>query len=278
MFQYAAGRRLAYVLGAELKFDISCFSKNVLRNYALGVFNVQECFAKSDEVSRLTIQRQGFLERINLKISRIPHNTPSTWIKEEYFHFNPKVLNLSDDVYLDGYWQSEKYFKDVEEIIRRDFTIKIPQAGRNKELASLINSCESVSLHIRRGDYISNPHTKQFHGICDLNYYYLCIEQVVKKVERPHFFLFSDDPEWVRENLKVPYPMVLVDHNTTEYAYEDLRLMRQCKHHIIANSTFSWWGAWLNPNPAKLVFAPRQWFSTKEQNDADLIPVNWMRV
>ena len=200
--------------------------------------------------------------------------------QSNYFRFDPEVLRrrFSGSVSVRGFWQSEKYFKDVAETIRRDFTIKIPQAGRNKELAALIKSCESVSLHIRRGDYISNPHTKQYHGICDLSYYYLCIEQVGKKVERPHFILFSDDPEWVRENLKVQYPMVLVDHNTTEYAYEDLRLISQCKHHIIANSTFSWWGAWLNSDTDKMVFAPRRWFGTKEQNDADLIPENWMRI
>ena len=111
-----------------------------------------------------------------------------------------------------------------------------------------------------------------------MNYYYSCIEQIIQKINKPKFFVFSDEPEWAYENLKVNYPIVSIDCNRKEYAYEDLRLMSQCKHHIIANSSFSWWGAWLNPNPDKIVFSPRKRFRTKELDDRDLIPINWFRI
>ncbi|GAG89052.1 unnamed protein product [marine sediment metagenome] len=117
MFQYAAGRRLAYVLGAELKLDISEFDVDKLRTYALGAFNIQEHFATAEEVAAFTISKRGILDRLVKRMLRIPFNPPATHIKEKHFHFDSSVLSLNDDVYLDGYWQSEKYFVDASDII-----------------------------------------------------------------------------------------------------------------------------------------------------------------
>ena len=116
------------------------------------------------------------------------------------------------------------------------------------------------------------------HGTCSMDYYFRCIEYLASTIKDPHFFIFSDDPKWVRDNLKLPYPTTIVDHNGVEKDYEDLRLMTQCKHHIIANSTFSWWGAWLCENPKKMIFAPQKWFVTDEPNTGDLIPEGWHRL
>jgi len=258
MFQYAIGRRMAYMLSVKLRLDICGFMNYKLRTYGLSPFNIQEDFASPEEIAALKV---------------IP-----TYIREkELFHFDPSILNLGDDIYLDGSWQSEKYFADIQAIIRQEFTVKIPQVGINKELAKQITSCESVSLHIRRGDYISNSRTNQILGICDLDYYFHCVDCLAQTIKHPYFFIFSDDHEWTRNYLKLPYPAIIVDYNKADKNYEDLRLMSQCKHHIIANSTFSWWSAWLSQNPKKIIFAPKRWFKSNAYNPKDLIPDKWVK-
>ena len=279
MFQYAIGRRMAYVLGVKLKLDIFGFANYKLRTYDLSPFNIQENFASPEEVTALTIRKRGIAERVIRRVLRKPPKRAPTYIREKkLFHFDPDILDLSDGVYLEGSWQNEKYFADIEAIIRQEFTVKIPQAGKDKELAEQIASCESVSLHIRRGDYVSNSHTNQFHGTCDLDYYLRCVDCLTKTVKNPHFFIFSDDPEWAHNNLKLPYPMTIVDHNKADKDYEDLRLMSQCKHHIIVNSTFSWWGAWLSQNSEKIVLAPKRWLKSDDYDPKDLIPDKWTKV
>lgn len=148
----------------------------------------------------------------------------------------------------------------------------------NEQVAQNILSVNAVSLHVRRGDYVSNLTINQFHGTCSLEYYNQAIAQIAKKVETPHFFVFSDDPEWVKSNLKIDYSITIVDHNNADKNYEDIRLMSLCKHHIIANSSFSWWGAWLCRNPNKIVIAPLKWFNDKSINTTDLIPDGWIKI
>jgi hypothetical protein len=241
-------------------------------------FNIEATIATPEEVASLTIRKQGIAERVLRRALRWSSGPAPTHIREKHFHFDPDILNMPDSVYLDGYWQSEKYFADIAGIIRQEFTVKTPQGGKDKELAEQITSCESVSLHIRRGDYVSNSHTNQVHGTCDLDYYFRCVENLTQTVQNSHFFIFSDDPEWARDNLRLPNPITLVDHNGPNKNYEDLRLMSQCKHHIIANSSFSWWGAWLNPIEDKLVFAPKRWFARDNHNLHDFIPNQWIKV
>lgn len=282
MFQYAAARRLAHFNNTNLKIDLSWFDNiyevDSSREYALDEFAIQENFATREEIEALTVQTQGFVGRLITKaMGRRPGTTPS-YIREKYFHFDPDILYLNDGVYLDGYWQSEKYFKDIETIIRQEFTIKSEMNVKSLAIEKQIKSINSVSLHIRRGDYVSNPHTNQFHGSCNLKYYFQCVENLTRGVKHPHFFIFSDEPEWTRANLKLPYPTTFVDHNPPENGYEDLKLMSLCKHHIIANSSFSWWGAWLNQNPSKIVLAPKKWFNSVNYNTKDLIPDKWLKI
>lgn len=278
LFQYALGRHLCEIYKTVLKIDVSGFKSYKLHKYSLWAFNIQENYASTEEVETLTTPKKRTVDQI---LDRIFHKKPrraKTHIREKkLFSFDPKVLKLSDGVYLDGYWQSEKYFADIAGIIRHEVTVKSPQVGRNKELAEMIASNNSVSLHIRRRDYVSNPKTNQVHGSCDLDYYFRCVEHLSHMVKNPNFFIFSDDPEWARQNLKLPYPTVLVEHNGEDKNYEDLRLMSQCRHHILANSSFSWWGAWLNPKEDKLVFAPRRWIAKKKVNFKDIIPAQWTK-
>lgn len=274
MFQYAAGRRLAHVLAVELKLDVTWLGKSGSRAYSLGNFNVQENFASASEIA--VVAPRGRLGQALAK--KWPQKWPK-YIQEKQFHFDPNVLNLPDGVYLKGYWQSEKYFLDIAGIIRREFTVKTPLSGKSKELAELIASKQSVSLHIRRGDYFATRKTKQVHGACDLDYYFRCVDYLKQLVKNAHFFIFSDDHEWAGVNLKQLYPATPVDCNRSDKDYEDLWLMSRCKHHIIANSTFSWWGAWLNPGKDKIILAPKQWFGKKMQVSMkmdDLFPPTWI--
>lgn len=279
MFQYAAGRSLANRLNTIPKLDILSFKHYKLRKYSLSCFNIKENIASYEEINKLTVKKMGVIERIlNRLLNRLPKEAP-TYIKEKRkFHFDPEILCLPDNVYLEGSWQNKKYFDDIEAIIRKEFTVKTPLLGRNKELAGQIASHESVSLHIRRTDYISNPHIHNVHGTCDLDYYFRCVEYLSKIVKQPHFFIFSDEPQWVSDHLKLSYPATLIDHNGPDMSHEDLRLMSFCKHNVIANSTFSWWGAWLNENPEKIVLAPKRWFKSDDYDPIELLPDKWIKI
>jgi len=277
MFQYAAGRHLCEIHKTELKMDISAYDYDGPLEYFLGPFNIQENFASPDEIKELTeIKRTKFQLQLHNLFHKHPKR-PRTFIRGNYSYFNPDILKLPDNIYLEGYWCSEKYFAGIADIIRREFTIKTPQTGKDKKLSEMLTTSESVSIHIRRGDYVSDKVANQTHGTCGLDYYYCCIEHLVDLVKTPRFFVFSDNIEWCRNNLQLSYPVVFVDHNGLETAYEDLRLMSQCKHNIIANSTFSWWAAWLNPNDDKLVFASKKWFANEDKDSSDIIPAKWIR-
>ena len=201
-----------------------------------------------------------------------------THIREKQYHFDPKILTMPGSIYLDGYWQSEKYFSDIADIIKNEFRVKLPQTEENRRVAQQITSCESVSLHVRRGDYLTDAKTNTIHGTCELDYYARCIERLTQQVHHPYFFIFSDDPEWVAKNLKITHPTTFVAHNGPEKSYEDLRLMSQCRHNIIANSSFSWWGAWLNSNSNKIIYTPKKWFCDPNLNTKDLIPATWQKL
>lgn len=282
MFQYAAARRLAHFNNTNLKIDLSWFDNicevDSFRAYALDEFAIQESFATREEVDALKFQAQGFFAGLLTKTMGRQTGGARSYIREKQFHLDPDILHLNDGVYLDGYWQSEKYFKDIETIIRQEFTIKSEMTVKSLAIKNQIKSTNSVSLHIRRGDYVSNPHTKKYHGSCNVKYYFRCVENLTLKVKHPHFFVFSDDPEWTRVNLKLPYPATFVDHNPPEKGYEDLKLMSLCKNHIIANSSFSWWGAWLNPDSDKTVIAPDRWFNQEDIDTTDLLPETWIRL
>ena len=197
------------------------------------------------------------------------------FIVEPHFHYWPGIKKVPRDCYLFGYWQSEKYFQTHASVIRADFTFNVPLAKRNAELAEQIGQVNAVSLHVRRGDYANNPKTNATHSLCSLDYYRAAIQYVVNRVEQPYFFIFSDDMAWVKDNLKMCMPCQHIDHNQGAESYNDMHLMSLCRHHIIANSSFSWWGAWLNPHPDKIIVAPTRWFAN-ENNVKDLFPQGWV--
>ena len=253
MFMYAAGRRLANKLGTEFKMDITGYRYYDLHKYGLKIFNIKERYYD-----------QG-VEASNLKIPQ-----------EVGFSFQPNILNLSDNTYLKGYWQSDKYFKDIADIIKKEFIVVSPISQKNSYIYTHIRDENSVSLHVRRTDYITSPPTHAVHGTCGPNYYRDAVEYFKTKIGKDiHFYVFSDDIAWCESSLKLKNSTFV---NWGNPNYEDFRLMVSCKYHIIANSTFSWWAAWLNRDKDKIVVAPKEWFRDKSRDTKDLYPEGWVRL
>lgn len=276
LFQYAAARRISYLNHIPLKLDISEFARYKLHKYSLMHFNIVEEMATPEEIQafkpRILFSRQAFryLSLFNI-LNR-------SYVMERHFHFDPALLKINHGVYLDGYWQSEKYFLDIEEVVRKELSVKTPPDSWNEQMMERIRKEAAVSLHIRRADYVTNSHTLTVHGCCSLDYYHHAVNLVAEKVESPHFFVFSDAPAWAKSNLQLPFPATFVEHNGPDKNYEDLRLMSLCRHNILANSTFSWWGAWLNAHPDKMVIAPQKWFNTDKMDPRDLVPQGWIKI
>ena len=274
MFQYAAGRSLAIANSCELKLDVSGFENYTLHNgYELDIFNIKAGIANSKEVSRL-VSKQSRLMRFVFRKLKIKK---STHFLEKSFTFDHNFFDAKPPVYLDGYWQSYKYFESIEPQLKQEFSLKNSISRLNLDISEQISSVNAVSVHIRRGDYVSNKHTNSVHGLCSLDYYRAAIQTITERVENPFFFIFSDDIAWIKDNLTTNSDTVYVDHNSGKQSYNDMYLMSLCQHHIIANSSFSWWGAWLGSNPNKIVISPKQWFINDTITD-DLIPKSWVRL
>ena len=189
---------------------------------------------------------------------------------------NNVFLSLGDGAYLDGYWQSERYFAEVAQVARAEFALRRPPDAENQRMLDAIRGAEAVGIHARRGDYVTDARTRDVHGHAPAEYYAAAVARIRSLVRAPAFFVFSDDPAWAAQHLRVDPATVIVGHNDAGRDYEDLRLMSACRHHIIANSTFSWWAAWLGERPGQRVIAPRHWF--RDGPDArDLVPARWER-
>lgn len=283
MFQYAIGRRLSLEKNTEMKLDISLFSTYDIHKYGLNNFNIVENYCNNNEIEEFQLLKiKHPLRKIYRSLLWKLENKETSGfvlIKEKKSHYDDNIFNnLQSNVYLSGYWQSEKNFKSIEYILREEFKPRFPLSFKSNVVRKNVNDTESVSIHIRRGDYITNLEANAVHGVLPLDYYHKAISLIEEKINNPFYYIFSDDPEWVKQNLQMDQKCYYVTHNGSERAYEDMHLMSQCKHNIIANSTFSWWGAWLNNNPNKIIIAPHRWFSNNKVNTRDLIPDSWMRL
>jgi len=312
MFQYALGRRLSLERNVPLYLDISWFQNipaNVTpRVYELDIYNIVAQVATQEIVDRATVAYprwtvKGLFYRIKRRLGLhtriISERQPSV--------FQPEVLQAPRNSYLQGYWQSEKYIKPIRERLRSEFTLKLPVRQPYRELAEQVLECNSVSVHIRRSDYVNNPIHASFHGALPVEYYVGAIREILARVHDPVFFVFTDDVAWslsairaIASQFSKPLTFYLLLNNweqvcELEYAsapvitIEDpsasierevwqnrLWVMRHCKHHVIANSSFSWWAAWLSENPDKVVVAPKRWFVRIEAPDT--VPTDWLRV
>ncbi len=277
MFQYAAGRALSLQRKQPLLLDVSGFANYELhQGFELQrVFGCPIIIASTKEVQKVLGWQANPLIKQRLTTPRWTLLRGDNFVVEPHFQYWAGIQQVPPSAYLQGYWQSEKYFQELAAIIRADFAFKLPLNLKNAQLSQKISQVNAVSLHIRRGDYVQNPVTLATHGLCRLAYYQAAIQTIADSVLEPYFFIFSDDMAWVKANLKISLPYQYIDHNQGMESYNDMRLMSLCQHHIIANSSFSWWGAWLNSSLNKIVIAPKQWF-VHDENTCDLLPQNWI--
>ncbi len=299
MFQYAAGRALAYRLGTELALDCSSYRREWLHSYALDHFKIA-----------------GHVEPVRRNRRRLRGATGGNGlpvVREVQGVLCKDLFQAGDNVYLHGYWQSPRYFEDIAVTLRSEFTPRAPLSGPDANLAARIAASNAVCVHVRRGDYVTVGATNRLFGTCSPDYYRRAMHVISRQVERPCFFVFSNDPAWARQHVRGEQPVVHVTHNYrrrhtglegfrlgrafvrlfkalyADRGYRDLHLMSLCRHFIVANSTFSWWAAWLGRSPDKIVCVPRSWFAPRS-DDPDgeqemrrdfehlLIPSGWRRV
>ena len=282
MFQYAAGKALALHHKTTLKMDIQWFEETdkqqTKREYGLGIFNLPDPIASKKETQYFTNKPpDNIFGRLKVKyhLSIPPYKRPI--YEEPYFHFDSHFFDGRKSALIIGYWQSEKYFLPIADLIRKTFTLPV-NGSENQEWERKICSTNAVSLHVRRGDMIHNPEVARVHGSCDIQYYIKAVELLSKEISHPEFFIFSDDPEWCLQHIQIPFPTHVIQNNQGHDSWQDMQLMRMCRHHIIANSSFSWWGAWLNPMSEKKVIAPARWFNSEDKDLRDLLPSGWIRI
>jgi len=274
LFQYAAARRLALQSQCALVVDHHWFDHprpgETPRALELNRYQVVMRLGTPLELLRWAPLRSRWGRYLKPLL-------PMTLLREQGHGVNHKVLSASGNCYLSGFWQSEAYFADVRTQLLTELT---PIATPGPEDLAMINRMQEgtpISVHVRRGDYVSLASASAYHGLCTLEYYRKAIAYMAERVQSPTLFIFSDDPDWTKAHLKSPFPTHYVDHNPPEKAFQDLRLMSLCRHHILANSSFSWWGAWLSRSADGLVIAPERWYAV-DRPTPDLIPSRWIRM
>ncbi len=281
MFQYAAARRLANYHQTELKLDISDYKNQeegfiTKRLFKLDKFNIQcEIADDNDLVKYKTFLNNYFRITINKILARYYPGKQKTYVFQRKRTFHQSTLRLPDNIYLDGTWQSERYFRDIKDIIIREFTLKNSLSEKYSSLFDTIQNSNSVAIHVRRGDYLKTSKGNLYLKSCSIDYYKYAMAEIGMNVKKPQFFFFSDDIHWIKNNLATDSSDVVVSQFTNEDELVDFELMSACKHQIIANSSFSWWAAWLNKNSSKIIIAPSKWFSDDWTDTRYMIPDNW---
>lgn len=270
LFQYSAARALSLKTGQKLYLDIESLLGHKERPYELNIFDVQGKILNKVDLFNFPL---SILSYPLIKLKKHPN-----YYLEKEFTYNSEVLKIKNSIYLDGYFQSQKYFIEAEGQIRKDLQFKDKLSENEQQYFEKIVKNSAVSLHIRRGDYITNLNANNLMQNLVLDYYKNAISFIESKVKNPVFFIFSDDLDWVKSNLSINTEHYFVSGNSGKDSFRDMRLMSLCKHNIIANSSFSWWGAWLNNNPEKIVIAPQTWFKNNQLNDKDLIPEKWIKI
>lgn len=275
MFQYALGRDLSIKYGVPFKIDVESYKiKNAVeRHYDLDVFNIVEDIANEKEVPFFyrNSNRNLFLSKLNSVLNKFLKNKG----KETSFSFDSNILEVGLDIYLDGYWQSPKYFENIEDIIRKDFILKNKLSLNIENLKEVIKKENSLCIHVRRGDYVGNSH----HEVVGQEYYKQAIEKMKSLTTIDKIYVFSDDIKWCEENMSFEFPSMFVgEEYAGQKAEGHMTLMSACHNFIIPNSSFAWWSAFLSENKDKKVIVPKQWFPDESINSSDLIPKEWIRI
>lgn len=282
LFQYAIGRAISEKTGSKLLLDIRSYEWDKLRRYELSHFLINASIAKVEDIEFTKSSKIAFFDRLFLKIfgKEIPYYRKA-YIKEPSFSFDLNFSNYrTSNVYLEGYWQSENYFSSIRFQLLNEICVREDKFSKNFHIyKNKINSTLSaISIHIRRGDYVENPESTAFHGLCDLDYYTNAMQLIEQTTTNPLYFVFSDDKEYVYEIFGARENVCIIQN--LSFDFEEMFLMSMCKHNIVANSSFSWWGAWLNQHGGKIVIAPKRWFTNEEMQHKtkDLLPHTWIRL
>jgi hypothetical protein len=280
LFQYALGRRLSWMQKVPLKLDTSKLDHlDPPRKFALDDLQTKTEIASLKDVWRVSIpHRSDFPARVRNYCERhLPYYRRSV-ITEPHYHFTPEILKAPRNAYLIGYWQSEKYFLEIRDLLIEDLELKNPLSLESQKYLDKIQNTNAVSMHIRQGDYQTNPQYRNTYEECLPEYYTNAVEYLVERFGQIQVFAFSDEPDWVKQNIHLPVPLTIIERQNPSSDVEDMFLISTCHHHIIANSTFSWWGAWLSQHPEKTVIAPNKWFKDQSVNTKDLLPQEWIRI
>lgn len=277
MFQYAFGRSLSLKKGISLKLDLGFLldrtpKKNfVFRDYDLPIFNCNpQILSEEDKKSFF-----GNFIMANKYINKLLPVKNRRFYTEKHFQYDPNVLKLNDDIYLEGYWQSYKYFSEFESTIRKDFSFNHKLNEEEEVINQKILSTNSVCVNVRRTDFIVNS----FHGVCNVDYFKKGLGYISKSESELNIFVFSDDIEWCKENLDFEFPTNFIEHKYAGKKFQSyLQLMTNCNHFVIPNSSFGWWAAWLANYEEKLIIVPKKWFNDNSINTKDLILDEWIKI
>lgn len=274
MFQYAAGRALALKTGQPLVLDKRHYARAREHGYGLDRFRLAD--TPIDMADLPPAPRQQPLAHV---LWRLLRRRPQLQ-REAGAAYDHAIATITGPAWIEGYFQSERYFADHADTIRAELTLAAPPDAENASwLSEIAAEPRAVSLHVRRGDYVRNAKFTARHGTCSPEYYARALAHVTDALgTEPVIYAFSDEPDWVRDNLALPAEIRVVGHNDAQRNTEDLRLMSACRHHIVANSSFSWWGAWLNPRADKIVAAPARWFADPAHVNPDIWPDGWTRI
>lgn len=290
MFQYAAGLALAEAHQTVLKLDVSWFGQGTGREdhtrYSLSCFNITEQFATAEEVHQTRISQLSRQDKLKLNIAQkiglnnyLERRTPRADQKAVFRHsFDTQFLEQPDNTYLDGLFQSEKYFSSVSDLLRLHFSFRYPAHAEVTELTERILSGPSVAVHFRRGDVVTNPQYRSNMGVLELDYYHRAFDIIRSKLPEATLYIFSDDIEAISKEITPPGPHVFVRENPAWAAHDIIRLISFCNHAIISNSTFAWWGAWLNTTPNKIVITPTPWFADPVKDSRHIVPESWLSI
>ena len=283
MFQYALGKALSIKKNTDLTLYIKGVSdRNDHNGFELhNVFNTTSAVA-TDQERKLVLGARYSHNLIKLlRSKKLGFLRGKHYIVENHFHYDKQIEDISKHVFLRGFWQSEKCFSAHRQKILKEFSFKENLSDQNLKAVKKIQETTSISIHVRRGDYISNPGASKTFVSLDAEYYQKALKKLNTDPIKTLLVFFSDDTDWVEKNiinqLSKNYQNMIVSHNIGSESYNDMRLMSFCNHNIIANSSFSWWGAWLNETPGKKVVAPKKWFSINK-NTKDLCPDDWIKI
>jgi Glycosyl transferase family 11 len=283
LFQYAAATTLAKQLNTFVKLDLSLLTirpndpHHVARDYELHAFDIKEEFATEEEIKFFNPLPKTFLARVKNKIRTIVA-PPQLYLQPDH-GYDANFFRQKDNTCIVGSFQSEKFFDRVHDEIKTMYRFKKKVDAISANVLKQIETTNSVCLHVRRGDYVSNAHYSELIGAKTTDYYYNGLTEILKLQTDVTVFIFSDDIAWCKQNIKLNVPMIFMDDVVCSTDHHiQLNLMSRCKHFIISNSSFSWWAAWLGNYKNKIVIAPKVWFADGSQRESDIIPDRWVKM